>query len=91
MWIEQGSPYDVAVGQCRYYSPPKNSLDEVVIPITIATRFARTGKVMPIDFIEHLKTVIDKYEQLQLADFELTEEEIPVLKEEVEEVSGYIS
>ncbi|SFJ92763.1 MULTISPECIES: hypothetical protein [unclassified Bacillus (in: firmicutes)] len=91
MWIEQGSTYDVAASQCMYYDQPQNELDEIVMSITIATRFARCGKLLGDDFKQVLKKKIESFNMLDLSKYNLNEDELKALKEEISEVSGYIS
>ncbi|CAM2895347.1 deaminase domain-containing protein [Hathewaya histolytica] len=91
MWVEQGSTYDVAASQCMYYDQPQNELDEIVMSITIGTRFARCGKALGDDFKQVLKKKIESFNMLDLSKYNLNEEELKVFKEEISEVSGYIS
>lgn len=60
-WVDQGSQYDVAVEQCIYYNKPMDGLDEVIFNVTIATRFARSGKAISDKFKNRLINIISKY------------------------------
>lgn len=91
MWIEQGSTYNVAVSQCMYYDQPKNELDGVVMAITIATRFIRSEKALEPDFKDALKKKIEYFNTLDLNEYNLNNDELKALKEEICEVEGYIS
>lgn len=90
MWIEQGSTYEVAASQCMHYDQPQNELDGIVMAVTIATRFARCGKPLGNDFKQILKDKIRSFNVLDLSKYNLNEDEMKALKEEISEVSGYI-
>lgn len=90
MWIEQGSAYNVAFGQCIYYETQESELDDIVILITIGTRFARSNIPISDDNRLSLKKIIARFYQLDLKQFDLSEYEMEVLAEEVREVAGYI-
>ena len=47
--------------QCMYYDQPQNDLDEIVMVITIATRFAIAGKHVSDDFKQILKKENSKF------------------------------
>lgn len=85
-WIDQGSDYNVAVEQSIYYNKQLDELDEIILIITIATRFARCGKEITVKFKEKLNDVILKYKELDLDKYNLSEEEINILNEDIEEV-----
>lgn len=91
MWIEQGSSYNIAAAQCMYYDQPQNDLDEIVMAITIATRFARSGKPLSDNFKQLLEKRIEIFNKLDLSKYELDKNEVEDLEEEIKEVSGYIS
>ena len=87
-WVDQGSQYDIAVEQSIYYNKPMDELDEVIFNVTIATRFARCGKAISDKFKNRLINTISKYKNLDLEEYSLSEEEINILNEEVEEIKG---
>lgn len=91
MWIEQGSSYNVAFGQCMYYNQPQNEFDKLLMAVTIATRFVRSKKSLPQEIIDMLSREILSYKSLNIGAYELKEEEIQVFEEELMEVKGYIS
>lgn len=43
-WIDQGSEYDIAVEQSVYYNHGLDEIEEIILNITIATRYSRCGK-----------------------------------------------
>lgn len=89
-WIDQGSEYDIAVEQSIYYNHGLEEIDEIILNITIATRYSRCGKTISGQFKRRLETTISKAKMLNLKEYGLTDEEIKVLNEEVEEVEALI-
>lgn len=85
-WIDQGSSYEVAVGQSLYYSKELNKFQELIMTVTIATRFARCGRSLPEKFQLQLRELIDRSENYNFLDYGLSEEEQKVLNEEIEEI-----
>ena len=89
-WIDQGSGYDIAVEQSIYYNHDLEEMDEIILSITIATRYSRCGKTISEQFKKRLEDIIPKYRSLDLQEYGLTEKEISVFNEEVEEVEALI-
>lgn len=89
-WIDQGSEYDIAVEQSIYYNHDLEGIDEIIMNITIATRYSRCGKKISEQFKKRLEFIITEYKTLDLQEYGLTEEEINVFNEEVEEVKVLI-
>ncbi len=89
-WVDQGSNYEVAVEQSIYYCKPMSELDEVVMNITIATRFSRCGKEISNKFKKRLQNIILKYYTLNVENYGLTDDEINLLKEEIIEIECFI-
>ena len=58
--------------------------------LTIATRYSRCGKKISEQFQNRLETVISKVKTLDLQGYGMTDEEIKVFNEEVEEVETLI-
>ena len=89
-WIDQGSEYDIAVEQSVYYNHGLEEIEEIILNITIATRYSRCGKIISEQFKKRLETAISKVKTLNLQEYGLTDEEIKVFNEEVEEVEALI-
>lgn len=89
-WIDQGSEYDIAVEQSIYYNHGLEEIDEIILNITIATRYSRCGKTISEQFKRRLETTISKVKMLNLQEYGLTDAEIKVFYEEVEEVEVLI-
>ena len=89
-WVDQGSSYDVAVEQSIYYSKSMDELDEIIINITIATRFSRCGKKVSNQFKNRLNNIILNYKMLNLEKYGLSKDERALLDEEIEEVEYLI-
>ena len=89
-WIDQGSEYDIAVEQSVYYNHGLEEIEEIIMNITIATRYSRCGKTISEQFKKRLETAISKVKTLNLQEYGLTDEEIKVFNEEVEEVEALI-
>ncbi len=87
-WIDQGSEYDAAVEQSIYYSHGLEEIDEIILNITIATRYSRCGKRLSEQFKRRLETIISKAKVLNLQEYGLTEKEIIVFMEEIKEVTA---
>ena len=85
-WIDQGSSYEIAIGQSFYYSKKLNKFQEIIMAVTIATRFARCGRALPDKFQFQLKELLADSENLNSQDYGLSEDEQRVLNEEIEEV-----
>jgi hypothetical protein len=91
MWVEQGSSYDVAFGQCIYYDTQVSELDDIITIITIATRFARTKREISDRNKSRIMKMIDCFNKLDLSKYSLNEYEIKVLQEEISEVETHFS
>ena len=89
-WIDQGSEYDVAVEQSIYYNHGMTEIDEIILNMTIATRYSRCGRKISEQFKRRLETIISKYEMLNLIEYGLTDDEVEVFNEEIEEVRALI-
>lgn len=89
-WIDQGSEYDVAVEQSVYYNHGLEEIEEIILNITIATRYSRCGKTISEQFKKRLETVISKVKTLNLHEYGLAEEEIKVFHEEIDEAEALI-
>ena len=89
-WIDQGSEYDIAVEQSIYYNHGLEEIDEMILNITIATRYSRCGKKISEQFRKRLEATISKFKLLDLQEYGLTEAEITVFNEEIEEVKTLI-
>ena len=89
-WIDQGSEYDTAVEQSIYYNHGLEEIDEIIFNITIATRYSRCGKMISEQFKKRLENTISKAKILNLQEYGLTEEEIKIFNEEVEDVEALI-
>lgn len=87
-WIDQGSEYDIAVEQSIYYNHELKEIDEIIQNITIATRYSRCGKAISGPFKKRLEINISKARILNLKEYGLTDEEIKVFNEEIEEVEA---
>lgn len=85
-WVDQGSPYDIAVEQAMYYSYSMNEIEEIITLITIATRFERSGKKITKDFEKKLTETIEKYDSLDLNQYNISKEEQHSFMNNVEEV-----
>lgn len=89
-WVDQGSDYDIAVEQSIYYNHETEEVDEIILNITIATRYARCGKTISEQFKKRLVLMISRYKMLNLREYGLTDAEIKVFDEEIEEVETLI-
>ena len=89
-WIDQGSEYAVAVEQSIYYNHGLEEIDEIILNITIATRYSRCGKTVSEEFKKRLETIIPKAKKLNLQEYGLIDEEIKVFNEEVEEIEALL-
>ncbi len=89
-WIDQGSEYDVAVEQSIYYNHEPEEMEEIILNMTIATRYARCGKRISEQFKNRLETILSKARMLNLKEYGLTDEEIAVFNEAIEEVDALI-
>ena len=89
-WIDQGSEYDIAVEESIYYNHGLEEIDEIILNITIATRYSRCEKTVSEEFKKRLETIIPKAKILNLQEYGLTDEEIKVFNEEVEEVEALL-
>ncbi len=89
-WVDQGSEYDIAVEQSIYYAHGLDEIDEIILNITIATRYSRCGKKISEQFKRRLVSIVSKYKVLQLTDYGLTAEEIEIFDEEIEEIEALI-
>lgn len=65
-------------------------IEEIILNITIATRYSRCGKAITEQFKKRLETAISKFKTLSLQEYGLTDEEIEVFNEEVDEAETLI-
>lgn len=77
-WIDQGSEYDIAVEQSFYYNHGLEEIEDIILNITIATRYSRCGKTISEQFKKRLESAISKVKTLNLQEYGLTDEEIKV-------------
>ena len=89
-WIDQGSEYDIAVEQSLYYNPGLEEIEEIILNITIATRYARCGKTISKQFKKWLETTISKVKELNLNESGLSDEELRAFNEDIKEVEALI-
>ena len=89
-WVDQGSDYDLAIDQTLYYDHFTDKMEEIIENITIATRFARSGKELPKDFKESLKTIVAEAKAINLDEYEFSDKEKKVFKEDLEEIEALI-
>lgn len=89
-WIDQGSEYDIAVEQSIYYNHSLEEMDEIILNITIATRYSRCGKPISEQFRKRLETTVSKAKMINLREYGLMEAEIKVFNEELEEVEALL-
>lgn len=90
-WVDQGSEYDIAVEQSLYYNSRLPEIDKIILNITIGTRYARCGKRISNQFCSSLKSIIPKAKELDLEKYGLSEKEIKIFKEEIQEAESLIS
>lgn len=57
-WVDQGSEYDIAAEQSVYYNHGLEEIDEIILNITIATRYSRCGKTISEQFKERLEALL---------------------------------
>ncbi len=67
-----------------------DEIDGIILNITIATRYSRCGKKISEQFKKRLEATISKAKLLDLQEYGLTEAEITVFNEEIEEVETLI-
>ena len=89
-WIDQGSEYDIAVEQSIYYNHDLDEIEEIILNVTIATRYSRCGKTISEQFKKRLETIVSKGKALNLQEYGLTDEKIKIFNEEIEEVEALI-
>ena len=80
----------LAVEQSIYYNHGLEEIDEIILNITIATRYSRCGRKISEQFKKRLEIIISKAKMLNLQEYGLTEMEITVFNEEIEEVEALI-
>lgn len=89
-WIDQGSEYDIAVEQSFYYNPGLEEIEEIILNITIATRYARCGKEISAQFKKRLESVIPKVKTINMNEYGLSDEEIRAFNEDIKEAEALI-
>ena len=90
-WVDQGSEYEIAVEQSLYYNSRLPEIDKIILSITMATRYARCGKTISAQFCSHLKSILPKAKALDLEQYGLSEKEIKVFQEEIQEAESLLS
>lgn len=89
-WVDQGSEYDIAVEQSFYYNPSLEEIEEIILYITIATRYARCGKTIPKQFKNSLEIIVSKVKTLNLNEYGLSDDEVRAFNEDIKEVEALI-
>lgn len=89
-WIDQGSEYDIAVEQSIYYNPSLEEIEEIILNITMATRYSRCGKTISKQFKNRLETTSSKVKELNLNVYGWSDEEIRAFNEDIKEVEALI-
>ncbi len=85
-WIDQGIEYNVAAEKaidCSNFE--LGGMDDIMLEITIATRYARSGNKRDISetFKKRLERIIPKAKILNLKEYGLTDDEIKVYNEDM--------
>lgn len=89
-WVDQGSPYDIAVDQGSEYNSWKEDIDEIIYYVTIASRYARGGRQISNSFKRTLESIIPRARALNLAEYGLTQYEIECFEEDILDAAGYL-
>lgn len=90
-WVDQGSTYEIAVEQSLYYNQGLPEIDQIILTITMATRYARCGKVISKQFHSHLTSILPKAKALDFEQYGFSEEEINIFQDEIQEAESLIS
>jgi len=61
-------------------------IEEIILNITIATRYARCGKTIPEQFKKSLETTISKAKALNLNECGFSDEELKNFNQDIKEV-----
>jgi len=72
----------------QYHPQKRKEIEEIILNVTIATRYSRCGKTISEQFKKRLETAISKVKTLNLQEYGLTDEEIKVFNEEIDEVEA---
>lgn len=85
-WVDYGSEFNIAAAQSMYYTGPMEEIYEIIMLITIGTRFARSGKKVSSYLKKDLKAILSKCKKLDFDEYTLTDYEKEMFKEEIKEV-----
>ncbi len=85
-WVDYGSEFDIAVAQTIHYTGPVEEIYEIIMLITIATRFERSGRKVDSSFKKDLEAILSKCKKLDFDEYTLTDYEKKMFKSEIREV-----
>lgn len=89
-WVDQGSPYDIAVDQGSEYNYWSDDIDEIMYYITIASRFARGGRQVSDRFKKTLEDIVPRARNLDLPQYGLTPYEIECFNEDIIDAASFL-
>ena len=85
-WVDKGNDYNMAVELALQHNTKNDLMEEIILNITIATRFARCDKEIAEKFRSKLCTIVEKAKQINVDDYGLTDGEKEEFYDELNEV-----
>lgn len=89
-WIDSGIDYDTAVELANHYSVIDNDIDDILLNVTITTRFERSGWDISESLKNRLKRLVPLAKEIDWQEYGLTEHEIKSLKEDITAAEYFI-
>ena len=89
-WVDYGSSYDLAVDQANYYSILQDDIDEILLNVTIATRFERSSRDISESFKEHLRRLVPLAKTIDWKECGLTDDELEYFEEDLAAAESFI-
>ena len=85
-WVDKGNDYNTAVELTLQHNQKKDLMEEIILNITIATRFARCDKDIAEKFRSKLYTIVEKAKQINVDVYGFTDREKEEFYDELDEV-----
>ena len=90
-WVDYGSNYNLAVDQANYYSYINNDVDEILLNVTIATRFEKSEIKISDSFKNDLRRLVPLAKTIDWKECGLTDDELEEFRQDLSSAEALIT